>query len=178
MLASKEHQGLHCSFYTTFIVHSILVLCWSFPLLANRCVFRYLIHSRLLFSFRIIFALHLGSTWSHLLSEVLNIDSSDQLHLFLERHHIIWICFTAAFRYVRAVFKGGYGFKPPRNVEKKIFWQCKKARPGKCECWCTLCLHYCDARKSHLASIKCKKPLWWPGLRPGPRWGSLHAALP
>ena len=37
-----------------------------------------------------------------------------------------------------------------------------------------LCLHYCDAMKSHLASIKCKKPLGRPGLCPGPRWGSLQ----
>jgi len=28
-----------------------------------------------------------------------------------------------------------------------------------------LCLHYCDARKSHLASSKCKKPLGRPGLQ-------------
>jgi len=34
-------------------------------------------------------------------------------------------------------------------------------------------LHYCDARKSHLASIKCKKPLGRSGLRPGPHWESL-----
>ena len=63
---------------------------------------------------------------------------------------------------------------PPRNVEKKFFWQCIKARPAKCERWRTLCLHYCDARKSHLASIKCKKPLGRPGLRPRPYWGSLQ----
>ena len=25
------------------------------------------------------------------------------------------------------------GSTPPRHVEKKIFWQCKKARPAKCE---------------------------------------------
>ena len=37
-----------------------------------------------------------------------------------------------------------------------------------------LCLHYCDARKSHLASIKCRKPLRRPGRRPGPRWESLQ----
>jgi len=143
MLASKEHQGLHCSFYTTFIVHSTLVLCWSFPLLANRCVFRYLIHSRLLFSFRIIFALHLGSTWSHLLSEALNIDSSDQLRLFLERHHIIWICFTAAFRYVRAVFKGGLRVQtPPEMLRRKFFGSVKKHAQGNVSadalCVCTI----------------------------------------
>ena len=35
----------------------------------------------------------------------------------------------------RAVFKGVYGLNPPlRNLKKKIFWQCKKARPAKCEC--------------------------------------------
>jgi len=30
--------------------------------------------------------------------------------------------------------KGVYGFTstPSRNVEKKNFWQCKKARPAKC----------------------------------------------
>ena len=36
----------------------------------------------------------------------------------------------------RAVFKGGGvtgSTPPPRKVEKKIFWQCKKARPAKCE---------------------------------------------
>ena len=34
-----------------------------------------------------------------------------------------------------AVFKGGYGFSPPpkEENEKKMFWQCKKARPAKCE---------------------------------------------
>ena len=46
----------------------------------------------------------------------------------------------------RAVFKGGLRVQPPRKIEKKIFWQCKKARPAKCERWRTLCLHYCDAR--------------------------------
>jgi len=65
----------------------------------------------------------------------------------------------------------GYGFNPRpfprRSVEKKIFWQCVKARPAKCE-------HYCDARKCRLASIKCKKPLGRPELRPGPRWESLR----
>ena len=65
--------------------------------------------------------------------------------------------------------RGIYGFNHPRNVEKKFFWQCIKARPAKCERWRTLCLHYCDARKSHLASIKCKKPLGQPGYR----WGIL-----
>jgi len=73
----------------------------------------------------------------------------------------------------RAVFKGGYGFKPPWNVEKKIFWQCKKHFQRNVSAD-ALCLHYCDARKSHLASIKCKKPLGWPGLHPGPHWGSLQ----
>ena len=28
---------------------------------------------------------------------------------------------------------GGFGFNPPKNVEKIICWQCKKARPAKCE---------------------------------------------
>ena len=68
---------------------------------------------------------------------------------------------------------GGYEFNPPRNVEKKYFWQCKIARTAKCQTG-ILCLHYCDARKSHLASIKCKKPLGRPGRRPGPRWESLQ----
>jgi len=80
----------------------------------------------------------------------------------------------------RAVFKGGgvYWFSywfSPRNVEKKIFGSVKKhANAVKCECWLTLCLHYCDAMKNHLALIKCKKPLGRPGIRPGPRWESLQ----
>jgi len=69
----------------------------------------------------------------------------------------------------RAVFKGGLLVQPPPpKCWEENFWQCKKARPAKCECWLTLCLHYCVARKSHLASIKCKKPLGRPGLRPTP----------
>jgi len=68
----------------------------------------------------------------------------------------------------------GEGTGSPHHRNKKtIFWQCKK-RPAKCERWRTVCLHYCDARKSHLASIKCKKPLGRPGLCPGPRWESLQ----
>ena len=34
------------------------------------------------------------------------------------------------------------------------------------------------ARKSHLASIKCKKTLWRPGLRPGPRTRRYYNAIP
>jgi len=74
----------------------------------------------------------------------------------------------------RAVFKGVYGFNPPpRNVKKKIFWHCKKHARRNVSAN-ALCLHYCDARKSHLASIKCKTLLGQPRHRPGPRWGSLQ----
>ena len=36
---------------------------------------------------------------------------------------------------------------------------------------CTIC----DAKKSHLASIKCKKPLGRPGIRPDPDGGAYSA---
>jgi len=70
---------------------------------------------------------------------------------------ICWSVFKATVVF-RAVFTGGgcYGFNP-LNCWEENFLAMK-----------------CDARKSHLAFIKCKKPLGRPGLRPGPRLESLQ----
>ena len=37
-----------------------------------------------------------------------------------------------------------------------------------------VCAFVCDDRKSHLASIKCKQPLGWPGLCTRPGWKRLQ----
>jgi len=79
----------------------------------------------------------------------------------------------------RAVFKGGRLrlHPPPEMLIRKFFGNVKKhaKRMRVLECSRTLCLHYCDVRKSRLESIKCKKPLGRPGLRPRPRWGAYSA---
>ena len=40
-------------------------------------------------------------------------------------------------------------------------------------------VHSLAVLKGHSECLKCGKPLWRPGLRPGPRWGSLqHSPRP
>ena len=77
------------------------------------------------------------------------------------------------FARTRAVFKGELRVQPPRNYNKKIFSLYKITCSIICGLRC-LARSLWNARKSHLASTKCNKPLGRPGLRPGPLWGSLQ----
>ena len=74
----------------------------------------------------------------------------------------------------RALFKGMvYGFKPPPEIITRNFFHCIKITCSTCGLWC-LTRSLWNARKSHLASTKCNKPLGRSGLHPGPRWGNLE----
>ena len=75
----------------------------------------------------------------------------------------------------RAVFKGGW-LLVPQNAEKKIFWQCKKARPAKCQRWRTLCLHYCDVMQEKPSRVyKMQESAWAAGAPPRTPLGEFTA---
>ena len=58
-----------------------------------------------------------------------------------------------------------------------FFGNVKKHAQRKASADALLCLHYCDVRKSRLASIKCKKPLGRPSSAPDPA-GRAYSAPP
>ena len=80
---------------------------------------------------------------------------------------------AAGARYAGPYLRGGHGFNPPPEIITRKFVHCIKITCSIiCGLWC-LASSLWNARKSHLASTKCNKPLGRSGLRPGPRWGSF-----
>ena len=78
----------------------------------------------------------------------------------------IWLswchCHSLSLASVKSRLVLPFWYRPTRVVQEK-------GPLNGCVCVCV-----CDDRKSHLASIKCKKPLGWPGLCTRPGWKRLQ----